>query len=82
MKVLEYDTDGNISIVRTNLMNEQGYTGYCGNSWAEQKKKGCDMPRTRWVAELNQFRCPQCGWISQYPMDFITRYKERWKIIP
>lgn len=75
---LEYHNEGNVSTVRTNLMNEEGYTGYCGNSWAEQKKKGCDMPRTKWVAELSQFCCPKCGWVSQYPSDFITRYKERW----
>lgn len=66
------------TIVRENLMTREGYTGYCGNSWEEQKKKGCDMPRTKWVPELNQFRCPKCGWVSQYPSDFIARYKERW----
>ena len=44
MRNLEYDNDGNLSIVRTNLMNEENYSGYCGNSWDEQKKKGCDMP--------------------------------------
>jgi hypothetical protein len=76
--VLEYDNDGNLSIVRTNLINQQGYTGYCGNSWNEQKRKGCDMPRTKWDAELNQFRCPKCGWVSQFPSDFIKRYRERW----
>jgi hypothetical protein len=77
-EILEYDNEGNLSIVRTNLMNEQGYVGYCGNSWNEQKRKGCDMPRTKWDAELNQFRCPKCGWVSQFPPEFITRYKERW----
>ena len=34
------------------MMNEKGYAGYCGNSWNEQKKKGCDMPRTKWISEL------------------------------
>jgi len=77
-RVLEYNTDGSVNTVRTNLMNEQCYTGYCGNSWDEQKKKGCDMPRTRWVSELNQFSCPKCGWVSQYPSEFIERYKAKW----
>lgn len=75
---LEYDDEGQLSIVRTNLMNQQGYVGYCGNSWNEQRKKGCDMPRTKWNPELNQFECPKCGWVSQFPSDFIARYKERW----
>jgi len=77
-KIIELDSDGFRNIVRTNLMNEPNYSGYCGNSWDEQKKKGCDMPRTKWIAELNQFRCPKCGWVSQYPKDFIERYKKRW----
>ncbi|MFA5298524.1 MAG: hypothetical protein WC389_10010 [Lutibacter sp.] len=77
-KIIELDSDGLRNIVRTNLMNEAGYSGYCGNSWEEQKKKGCDMPRTKWIPELNQFRCPKCGWVSQYPKDFIERYKKRW----
>jgi len=75
---LEYDNEGNLSIVRTNLMNEENYSGYCGNYWNEQKKKGCDMPRTKWIPELNQFRCPKCGFVTQYSSDFIQRYKERW----
>lgn len=89
----EYDNEGYISTVRTNMMNDVTYRGYCGNSWAEQSRKGCDMPRTQWVAELKQFRCPKCGWVSQYPDDFIKRYinqhnleKDRvttkWKDVP
>lgn len=77
-EILEYDDSGKLSIVRTNMMNQENYTSYCGNSWAEQKKKGCDMPRTNWAPEINQFRCPQCGWVSQFPDDFIKKYKERW----
>jgi len=77
-ETLEYDDNGNLSVVRTNLMNQEAYTGYCGNSWAEQAKKGCDMPRTEWVPELNQFKCSKCGWVSQYPADFIKRYKDYW----
>lgn len=68
------------NVVRENLMNEPGYTGYCGNLWSEQKRKGCDMPRTKWVPELSQFRCPKCGWFSQYPKDFIDRYIQKWNL--
>ena len=74
---LEY-VNGTLSIVRSNLMNEANYTCYCGNSYIEQKKKGCDMLRTKWIPELNQFRCPKCGWVSQYPKEFIDRYKAKW----
>ena len=77
-RLLEYDKQGELSTVRTNLMNDEGYTGYCGNSWLEQKKRGCDMPRTKWDKELNQFKCPKCRWVSQYPDDFIKRYKTKW----
>jgi hypothetical protein len=75
---LEYNETGEFSTVRTNLMNQEGYAGYCGNSWDEQKKKNCDMPRTRWAPEIGQFKCPKCGWISQYPKEFIDKYKLKW----
>lgn len=67
-----------LTIVRENLMTREGYTGYCGNAWDEQKKNNCDMPRTKWIPELNQFRCHKCGWVSQFPDDFIQRYKQKW----
>lgn len=78
-KRIEYDNEGYISTVRTNMMNDQYYSGYCGNSWTEQKRLHCDMPRTRWNPHLKQFYCPKCGWVSQYPEDFIKRYKAQWK---
>ena len=65
------------TIVRENLMTQEGYTGYCGNNISRQEKGGCDNPRTKWNGE--QFVCPKCGWVSQFPADFIIRYKERWK---
>ena len=58
--------------VRNNLMNQEGYTGYCGDFHCK-----AGMPRTKWSSELNQFKC-KCGWISQYPKDFIERYKLKW----
>lgn len=61
-----------LSIVRENLMTEPNYTGYCGNM------KCRVMSRTKWISDLNQFKCSFCGWISKYPEDFIKRYKEKW----
>lgn len=59
------------SVVRENLMNEPGYTPYCGAMCRE-------MPRTRWDAAKQQFTCPYCGWTSQFPYDFIMRYRRKW----
>ena len=59
-----------MSIVRENLMSRQGYTPYCGNAHA------CSMPRTLWTGE--QFKCPCCGWASQFPAEFIAEYKAKW----
>jgi hypothetical protein len=69
-----------LTIVRENLMNKPDYTGYCGNNIARHKPDGCSNPRTRYIKGLGQFQCPECGWISQYPDDFIKRYKEKWNL--
>lgn len=66
-----------MSTVRENLMNESGYTPYCGNDNAYGYGPGqCHMPRTRFDGE--QFVCPHCGWRSQFPADFIAEYKAKW----
>lgn len=65
------------SVVRENLMTREGYSPYCGNNISRDKKGGCNNPRTNWNGE--QFVCPQCGWTSNFPPDFITRYKQRWQ---
>ncbi len=62
------------TIVRENLMNDPGYTGYCGSNNCTYH-----MPRTKWDKNKEQFTCP-CGWVSAYPADFIKRYKEKWGI--
>lgn len=67
-----------ISIVRENLMTEEGYTGYCGSNISAFERGGCNNPRTQWIPKLNQFKCPNCGWTSQFPKDFIERYKLKW----
>lgn len=59
------------SIVRGNLLTEKGYSPYCGND-------KCIMPRT--MFHMGQFTCPKCGWVSEFPEEFITKYKQLWNI--
>ncbi|MES2379727.1 MAG: hypothetical protein V4538_01710 [Bacteroidota bacterium] len=61
-----------ISVVRYNLMNQEGYTPYCGNDTCILL-----MHRTTWNIDTAQFEC-KCGWRSQFPSRFIARYKARW----
>jgi len=58
-------------IVRRNLMEEKGYSPYCGNDLCEA------APRTNF--DGTQFKCPRCGWYSQFPGDFIDKYVKKWK---
>jgi len=66
------------TIVRENLMTQEGYTPYCGNNAGRKIAGGCSNPRTKWNG--GQFRCTECGWTSQFPFDFIKKYKVRWAI--
>lgn len=59
-------------------MTREGYTPYCGNDIPRFEIGGCDNPRTKFNGE--QFVCPRCGFISGFPIEFITRYKEKWNI--
>jgi len=58
------------SIVRENLMNESGYSPYCGAERCRHR-----WPRTYFNGE--QFKC-NCGWVSEFPIGFIRRYKAKW----
>lgn len=59
-------------IVRSNLLSEKGYSPYCGNT-------NCKiMPRTKFNG--SQFVCPSCGWVSNFPKNFISLYKYKWSI--
>lgn len=60
------------STVRINLMNDENYTPYCGNWHCKYQS-----PRTNWDKEKSQFTC-KCGWVSEFPADFIKRYKDNW----
>jgi len=58
-----------MSIVRENLMTREGYSPYCPNC--------STMARTRFNG--NQFECIcGCGWVSEFPEDFIETYKAKW----
>ena len=59
-----------MSIVRKNLMNEAGYSPYCGYS-------GCRFMYPRTVFNGKQFVC-KCGWTSDFPEEFIEEYKKKW----
>lgn len=61
---------GVVNVIRRNLMTEKGYTPYCGGSCRM-------MPRTKFNGD--QFCCPDCGWCSTFPKQFIEEYKDRWK---
>jgi hypothetical protein len=61
-----------MSIVRENLMTRPGYSPYCGDM-----KCRAGMPRTRFDGE--QFVC-RCGWRSEFPEDFISKYRKKWKL--
>ncbi len=66
------------TIVRDNLINEEGYTPYCGNNFPRDNSNGCNNPRT--VFNGDQFACPNCNWVSQFPEEFIDRYKTKWDL--
>lgn len=66
--------EGGNSITRSNMLEDPNYTGYCGESW----DKNCSMPRTEWDKELGQFKCPYCGWVSEFPREFMEYYRSKW----
>jgi hypothetical protein len=51
-------------------MTREGYSPYCGDENCTRM-----LPRTTWDGE--QFKC-RCGWRSQFPADFIAKYKAKW----
>lgn len=62
-----------LSVVRENLMTKEGYSPYCGLD----AKCPYRWPRTKFNGK--QFVCA-CGWKSDFPEDFINRYKEKWNL--
>ena len=59
-----------LSIVRSNLLEQEGYSPYCGDP-------GCSrgMPRTHWNGK--QFECG-CGFETSFDPEFIAVYKRVW----
>jgi hypothetical protein len=64
------------SIVRENLMGDKNYRPYCGNTISVFEPGSCHNPRTVWNGK--QLACPMCGWESQFPDEFLDRYKQKW----
>lgn len=62
------------SIVRKNMMEDPNYSGYCANPISRNAPGGCYNPRTIFTGL--QFWCPSCGWMSDFPEDFIKAYKQ------
>ena len=51
------------------------YSPYCGNNISRDNLvSGCHNPRTVWNKDKQQFVCPNCGFTTEFPEDFITRY--------
>lgn len=69
-------TDDEATIVRQNMMDDPTYRGYCGNNIARNAIGGCSNPRTIRLSG-GQSKCPECGWVSEYPKEFIDRYKAK-----
>lgn len=64
-------------IVRENLMTREGYSPYCGSNEPRPPfGKGCDNPRTIFNGE--QFYCPKCSFVTEFPKEFILEYKKHW----
>lgn len=67
------------SIVRENLMTKAGYAPYCGSVMpGHPNYETCSSPRMIWNENLDQFKCPHCGWVTEFPHEFIDRYKAQW----
>lgn len=64
-------------IVRHNLMTRPGYAPYCGSNVPRPPVvNGCTNPRT--VFNGDQFVCPDCGFTTEFPDEFILLYKINW----
>lgn len=68
-------------IVRRNLLTDSKYTPYCGAYSIQSITEGngkvsCSLPRT--VFDGQQFVCPECGYRTEFPEDFISYYKQKW----
>lgn len=61
---------GGVSTVRRNLMEQQGYSPYCG---AERRS----LAWARTSFDNGQFKC-RCGWRSAFEPEFIADYKAKW----
>lgn len=59
-----------LSTVRRNLLEQEGYSPYCGNTNCTRQ-----WPRAHFNGK--QFEC-SCGWVSEFDQEFIELYKKTW----
>ena len=59
-----------MSLIKRNLMEQQGYSPYCG---AER----CYLTWPRTLFDGKQFTC-RCGGRSGFEPEFIAEYKTKW----
>lgn len=65
-----------LTIVRSNKMNNKYYVAYCGSVFpGHPNYKTCSSPRMIHDDVTHQDKCPNCGWTTEFPDDFIKRYK-------
>lgn len=64
----EFDEEGEFSQVRTNMMKDKNYTPYC-----------MKCPRLQRFGKFNgkQMVCPRCNTETQFPFEFIERFKSK-----
>lgn len=65
---IEYHENGEVSIVRTNMMKDANYVPYCGEAYC--------MLRMQWDSQISQMKCC-CGYVTAFPLSFIKRYKKK-----
>lgn len=63
----EFNEEGEYSQVRTNMMKDRYYTPYC---------MVCPgLQRFGQLGSDGQMTCPKCGTKTQFPKEFIERFK-------
>ena len=68
----EYNENGEFSQVRTNMMEDRHYTPYCIPCTGLQRFGPFDG---------EQMTCPKCGDRTEFPIEFINRFKAKHNII-
>lgn len=60
------------TIVRQNMIDDKNYRPYC--------MKCSGLQRMNIRLDNLQLQCPKCKSITQFPSDFVNRYKTKWNL--